>query len=133
MATTAPALKGLAHIGIYTPDIEKSIAFYKTLGFSLDDRAEPHAKLAFMSLGTCLLELIQPAELDRLDGRGEGIIPHIAIECVQIEAFVEQLKAKGLAPADAAVHEVKNILGGIKNLFFHGPSGETLELFEYCK
>ena len=62
MANKPAKLLGLAHIGIYTKDLEASKAFYTKLGFRLDGESCPGAKLAFMSLGSCLLELIQLAD-----------------------------------------------------------------------
>ena len=135
MTNKAPALLGLAHIGVFTKDAEVSAAFYRKLGFTVDAQSgNGGTRLVFLSLGSCLLELIQPADVSSVDARPtDGIVGHIAIECTNIDELVKGLKAEGLVPESAAVSTNDNILGGVKNLFFQGPSGESIELFDYYK
>lgn len=132
MANKPAKLLGLAHIGIYTKDLEASKAFYTKLGFRLDGESCPGAKLAFMSLGSCLLELIQPAD-PAAQLPGDGVVAHVAIECTGIDELVTSLKAQGLVPQQAQVSTSDNILDGIKNIFFPGPSGESIELLDYYR
>lgn len=104
MANKPAKLLGLAHIGIYTKDLEASKAFYTKLGFRLDGESCPGAKLAFMSLGSCLLELIQPAD-PAAQLPGDGVVAHVAIECTGIDELVASLKAQGAgSPAGPGVH-----------------------------
>lgn len=117
---------GLAHIGVRTADIEKSIEFYQALGFELTNRADVGTKLAFLDCGACEVELIQAAQFNK----DEGPVAHIALNVQNIEEYAADKKAKGLIPADAEI-KCMDILGGVKNLFFKGPSNETLELFDY--
>ena len=42
-------------------------------------------------------------------------------------------KARGIIPETAQVSYSDKILGGVKNIFFDGPSGEAIELFDYLK
>jgi len=119
-------IKGLSHIGIFVKDMDKSINFYKGLGFTLDNRVSIHVELAFMSAGTCLIELIEQKDVTRF----AGIVDHIAVEVDDIEAFVERAKEKGIE-IDASGIVSRDILGGIRHLFFEGPDGERLELFEH--
>jgi len=120
-------IKGLAHIGVIVNDMNKSIDFYKKLGFVLDKEENPGVKLAFISAGTCLIELIEkPHE------RTAGIVDHIAIEVSDIEAAVKAANEKGITIDLAAIRGV-NIMGSIKNVFFQGLDGERLEFFEYVK
>lgn len=127
-------LTGLAHIGIFTPDFEKSVAFYKELGFTLDNECDIGTHLGFMSCGTCLLEIIAPEDKTKATSRPtDGIIGHICIEVKNIDEFVAEYKKKGIIPEDAQVMYNEKILGGIKNIFFDGPAGESIELFDYMK
>lgn len=127
-------LTGLAHIGIFTADIDKSVEFYKSLGFTVDADSCPGPKLVFMSLGTCLIELICPPDASALAKRNaDGWIGHICIEAKHIDDVVADFKAKGIIPAEAQVSYNEKILGGVKNIFFDGPSGESIELFDYLK
>lgn len=122
---------GLAHIGIMVANIEASIAFYRdTLGFELTNETDMPGgtKLAFLNVGTCLLELIQPGNPG--GPRPAGVVDHIAIETKDTDALVCCLKEKGVKfLGDVAF--VPGLLGGVKNVFFTGPDGERLEFFEY--
>ena len=62
-----------------------------------------------------------------------GWIAHVCIECHHIDEVVADLKARGIIPETAQVSYSDQILGGIKNIFFDGPSGEAIELFDYLR
>ena len=125
-------ITGLAHIGIFTQDIDKSQAFYQdVLDFTLtnEEAMENGTRLAFLEAGTCIIELIQPGDPSSIADRPNGRVDHVAIAVEGIEALAERLKTKGVqfetdAPGSAP------ICGGIKNIFFPGPDGERLEFFE---
>ena len=124
-------LIGLAHIGIYVADAEVSKDFYlNTLRF--DFKAEnvlPNGtKLIFCDAGTCQIELICPPVPKK---NPEGVVSHIAIECKNIEKWVEELKAKGVYFESDSVNVMDSLLGGAKNIFLNGPDGERIELWEY--
>jgi len=119
---------GLAHIGILVKDIDKSIAFYKQLGFTLDKEENPSVRMAFISAGNCLIELIEQKDLPK---RPAGVVDHVAVVVDDIEDAIENAKAQGI-DIDASQINSADILGGIKNIFFEGPDGERLEFFEYC-
>ena len=88
----------------------------------------------FLSLGTCLLELICPPDPAALEKRNpNGWIGHLCIECRHIDDVVADFKARGIIPEGAQVSYNEKILGGVKNIFFDGPSGESIELFDYLK
>ena len=120
-------IKGLAHIGVFVKDIDKSIDFYKRLGFTLDKTEDIHVRLAFLSAGTCLVELVERKDIA---ARTHGIVDHFAMEVDDIEAAITRAKENGI-DIDAATVGFADILGGVKNVFFEGPDGERLEFFEY--
>ena len=120
-------ITGLAHIGIFVKDIEKSIDFYKRLGFTLDKEEAPSIRLAFLSAGTCLVELIEQKDMSK---RASGPVDHLAVVVDDIQAAIENAIAQGINIDASTVSEVP-ILGGVKNVFFDGPDGERLEFFEY--
>lgn len=127
----AEKLIGLAHIGVYVADAEKSKDFYlNTLRF--DFKAENvllnGTKLIFCDAGSCQIELICPAVPVK---KPEGVVSHIAIECKNIEAWVEELKEKGVKFETENVSVMDTLLGGAKNIFLNGPDGERIELWEY--
>ena len=120
-------IKGLAHIGVFVKDIDKSIDFYKRLGFTLDKTESIHIRLAFLSAGTCLVELVEQKDMA---ARVPGTVDHFAMEVDDINAAIERAKANGI-DIDASTVSFVDILGGVKNVFFEGPDGEKLEFFEY--
>lgn len=127
----AEKLLGLAHIGIRVTDEEKSKDFYlNTLHFELKaENVLPNGtKIIFCDAGSCQLELICPVKPSQ---RPEGVVSHIAIECKNIEGWVEELKEKGVKFESDEIGVIPNLMGGAKNIFLQGPGGERIELWEY--
>jgi catechol 2,3-dioxygenase-like lactoylglutathione lyase family enzyme len=125
-------IKGLAHIGVYTANAEKSLQFYvDTLGFEQFYSCDlGKTKLRFVRAGSCIIELIQPE--DYKGGRGDGVVAHIAIEVEDIRGMVASLKAKGVKFNTEDVSVLPNLFPtGSTNIFLAGPDGESLELYEY--
>ena len=122
-------LKGLAHIGVRTQDMQKSLDFYEKLGFTVDEQtALGETKLAFIHVGTCILELIQAKNASL--GDPDGVVAHIAIECVNLPEYLKSLQDMGLV-GEVNVSTNPNFLDGVRNCFFRGPSNENIELFDY--
>ncbi len=124
-------IKGLAHIGIRVSDMDASIRFYtEVLGFELTHRQMlGTTELAFLGIGTCLIELIHPADYK---AREAGQIDHIALEVEDIEMLVCRLIEKRV-PFLSNINNAPALLGGVKNIFFTGPDGERIEFFDYGK
>lgn len=126
-------LKGLAHIGIFTADMEKSLDFYcNSLGFELFYSCDlGTTKLRFVRAGSCIVEFIQP-EGYAGNRPADGVIAHIAIEVEDIRTYVANLKAKGVRFNTEDVAVIPALFPtGSTNIFFSGPNGESLELYEY--
>ena len=120
-------ITGLAHIGVFVKDIDKSIDYYKRLGFTLDTEEKPGVRIAFLSAGTCLIELVEQKDMPK---REAGVVDHVAVVVDDIVAAIENAKANGIDIDASQINEVP-ILGGVKNVFFEGLDGERLEFFEY--
>jgi len=125
--------QGLAHVAIYTRDIEESIAFYKKLGGKLEDQGSVFTpagekKLALVSFGGTILELTQSPTPVSME---EGNIPHIALLVDDLDAAAAAVRAAGV---DTFLTPEKKVLpdlfGGVQNWFFTGPSGEQFELLQ---
>ena len=127
---------GLAHICIFTDDIEKSKRFYvDNLGFKVTYeteimREDGVMKYALVRLGNLPIELLQKPDGTRSEDSGKGKIDHFAIEVEEIEAVVALLRERGVV-FTTEVFTRESLLGGIKGAFFTGPNGENIELFEY--
>ena len=120
-------ITGLAHIGIFVKDMDASLDFYKRLGFTLDKEENMGIRLAFLSAGTCLIELVEKTDIP---ARSPGPVDHIAMVVDNIEAAVKNAQANGIKINEGEINTL-SLLGGIKNVFFEGPDGERLEFFEY--
>lgn len=121
---------GLAHIGVKVKDIEASKKYYtELLGFQIDGENDlGRVKLAFLSNGNCLIELISADAVPEKPGQ----IDHICMEVEKIDELVAFLKGKGIV-FDGEVSYSAAIRGGIKNIFFKGPDGERIEFFDYMR
>ena len=121
--------KGLSHIGVMVESCERSEKFYtENLGFEKAyDYVDGALHLMFLKNGDCTIEFIERPGLDRkLPGRTD----HVALSVKGIGEIVEGLKNRGVLSKDASVGEMPLLYGGSKSIFFEGPDGERIELFE---
>ncbi len=124
-------IKGLAHIGVNVSDIDRSIAFYEKLGFTVGIREQTQIRLAMLHAGSCVIELLERSA-DSMQAYGRGLVDHIAVEVEDIDGTVATAIAAGI-PIDPAKVMTMSAFGGIRNVFFAGPDGESLEFFEFIK
>ena len=130
-----PDIKGLAHICVYTRDMSKSLVFYTdTLGFEVVHRTRLDSGFGFAMVrrGSCIIELLEPEDVNKVKPRTGGVIDHIALEVKDINTVFAKLKAKGVSFSTPIIDD-SNLMGGVRIAFFRGPSGESFELFEYLK
>ncbi len=124
---------GLAHVAVYTRDIEESIAFYEKLGGVVTGRGgiptpEGEKKLALVSYGGITLELIQSPGVMPME---EGNVPHFAILVDDLDAAAAAVRAAGVNTFLTPEKKVlPDLFGGLQNWFFTGPSGEQIELLQ---
>lgn len=126
--------KGLAHVALFTDDLEKTIAFYENLGGKCTMRGEVPKpqwvnKLAMVEICGFALEIVQ-------SGGGEPVavtnnaFRHIAIEVDHLEEAIAEVKARGVDSFLGGITEMPGLFGGVRNAFFTGPSGEQIELMQ---
>ncbi len=122
----ADLIKKAEHIGIMVKDLDRSIAFYQdVLGLKLVERRRSNTlELAFLQVGDTEIELIA-------GGQGyveqDGVVNHLAFTVTDLDAALAHLKAHGV---ELITPEPRPIWDGMRVLFFRGPDGEKLELFE---
>lgn len=128
-------ITGLAHIALYTKDMETSLKFYETLGGIVTDHADVkkptgtnHIKMVQMP--GFFLEIIEPHDGSPVTAEG-GLFPHLALEVDDIDAVVAELKASGITSFRNPEPNTMPIFGGIRNIFLFGPDGELLELLQH--
>lgn len=114
------------HIGIKTLNIDDGIRFYtEVLGFEFLSRMKPgETELAFLRLGETVIELVEIKEGQKFE---DGLVNHLAFRVTDIQKAVVWLKKNRVM----LLQEGPQSLGeGRYNIFFRGPSGEKLELFQ---
>ena len=128
-------LTGLAHIALYTKDMDMSVKFYETLGGTVTGHADVpkptgtnHIKMVQMP--GFFLEIIEPHDGSPVTAEG-GLFPHIAIETDDIDAAVAELKAAGITSFRTQEPNTMPIFGGIRNIFLYGPNGELIEILQH--
>jgi len=135
-------VKGLAHIAIFCKDLEESVRFYtENLDFEttyrtvVNEDREPDgffpAQYVMIKRGTCLIELLQPYDTERVHTGVNGSVDHFALELKNIDKVFAGMKEKGLVKKDVELAFFPKLLGGMKAFMIWGPSGEGIELLEY--
>ncbi len=125
------------HIGIAVKSIDESLKFWEeTLGIhchGVEEVAEQKVKTAFLPLGDTEVELLEGTSEESpvskfIAAKGEGI-HHLAIRVPDLEAALEELKAKGVRLID---EKPRMGAGGAKIAFVHpkASGGVLLELSE---
>lgn len=118
-------LAGLEHVGVPTADIEKTIAFYESLGFTVALRtAIPDgSKVAFLQLGNVMIETYESA-----DAAGKpGAIDHLALKARDIEAAFASIRALGYEMVNDEIEFLPFWENGVRFFTFYGPNREKIE------
>ena len=130
-------ITGLAHIALFTKDLETSVKFYECLGGKVTGQADIRKPLGtnhikIVSMPGFNLEIIEPHDGTAIPA-ADGLFPHIAIEVNDIDAAIAELKELGITSFRNGVDKAADlpIFGGIRNVFFSGPNGEQLELLQH--
>ena len=121
---------GIQHIGIPTNDIEKTIAFYKKLGFetALETiNKEADEKVAFLKLKTLVIETYEnkAAKLE------SGAIDHVAIDVTDIEEVYQYISEKKLNTTNDTIHFLPFWENGVRFFTIEGPNKEKVEFSQY--
>lgn len=124
---------GIHHTCIHTPEIEKSIAFYRDIiGFHLIGRETcDFGEYAMMKLNDSRLELIQPNEQNEDTFGDKGSITHIGLAVHDIDAVLDNLRAKGVPLLSEGIEDNDSPMGGHRVIQLLGPSQEHINLYEW--
>ena len=129
-------LKKIDHIGIVVRSIEEALKVYRdALGLPLahvQEVPEQKVKIAFLPVGDCEIELVEPTAADSgvarfLEKRGEGL-HHICFEVEDIEAALRDLAAKGVRLIDRQPRQ--GAIGRVAFLHPKSAHGVLIELVE---
>lgn len=121
---------GIQHIGIPTNDIEKTIAFYKELGFETALQTinkEADEKVAFLKLKTLVIETYEnkAAKLE------SGAIDHVAVNVNDIEEVYQYISEKKLNTTNDTIHFLPFWENGVRFFTIEGPNMEKIEFSQY--
>ena len=121
---------GIQHIGIPTNDIEKTIAFYKELGFETALQTinkEADEKVAFLKLKTLVIETYE----NKAAKFESGAIDHVAIDVNDIEEVYQYISEKKLNTTNDTIHFLPFWKNGVKFFTIEGPNMEKIEFSQY--
>ena len=123
------------HLCINTPDMEKSIYFYKEIfGFTLLDREIcDFGDYAMLRLGPSRLELISPKNPTEESFGDCGSITHFGLAVKGLDAAVAKLRAKGVTFLSSEIEESDAPMGGLRAIQLLGPAQEHINLYEFKK
>ncbi|HUS78761.1 MAG TPA: VOC family protein [Patescibacteria group bacterium] len=113
----------LDHIGIYVKDLENTVKFYDEV-FGFKERSRLNlgtTKIAFLDLGSGLLEVVQRAEAPVAP---PGSWSHLAFTVEDFDSLVERVKRMGLSLREMSLEDESRIV------FFKDPEGHDLEVDE---
>lgn len=124
--STTPKVTGIQHVGIPTADLEKSVAFYRTLGFETiySTPNGPQQFVTFMQLGNLVMEIYTEPSTPMLS----GAIDHVAIDVAEgIDTLYSDLLSKGLTMCTDGVCSLPFWERGIRYFIVLGPNAERIE------
>lgn len=115
---------GIQHVGIPTNDINETVAFYESLGFTLAFAANNNGEeVRFLQLGNLIVEAYQNGAAVLKT----GAIDHIAINVKDIDALFEEVKAAGHVMLDDHVNGLPFWERGVRFFTILGPNKEKIE------
>jgi lactoylglutathione lyase len=120
----------LEHVGVMVKSIDESAEFYgKILGMELKEIRQPNPNIRLGFLGfpedtDLIIELLEGAKSDLPN---EGTVHHIAFTVDDIEKEVARIAELGVTFINEEIITVGN---GTRLIFFKGPDGEHLELYQ---
>ncbi|MCI1553551.1 MULTISPECIES: VOC family protein [Levilactobacillus] len=124
-------ITGIQHVGIPTADLDKTMAFYESLGF---ERAGlfPNGdnRCAFMRLGNLTIETWEGDPTNPT----AGAINHISLNTTDVDKAFAAAKEQGLDLVNDEIQSIPSFWDkGIRFFNILGPNHETIEFCEILK
>ncbi|VDK13848.1 hypothetical protein OAL24_00646 [Oenococcus sicerae] len=123
--TLSDYFTGIQHVGIPSVDLDKTIAFYKSLGFKQAGLFHNGAnRCAFMSFGNLTIETWEGDPT----ARKAGAINHISLNTPDVDKAFAAAKQQGLRLVDKEIQSIPSFWEhGIRYFNILGPNEETIE------
>lgn len=123
-------ITGLQHIGIPTNDMEKTVAFYRTLGFQIALQTVNHGadeKVTFLRIGDVTLEVYE----NKKAAMAPGALDHIALNVTDIEKAFQMAKEQSFPMLDTEIQFLPFWEQGVRFFTVLGPNKEKVEFSQY--
>ena len=119
---------GTTHLGMPTTCYEKTVEFYKGLGFTEEFFlvCDDGGRIIFLKLKSLMMEIYESSSSPGV----AGAVHHIAIDVNDIEAVFEQIKAEGYTLLDDHICSMPFWANGEKYFTIQGPNGEKIEFVQ---
>lgn len=119
---------GTTHLGMPTTCYEKTVEFYKGLGFTEEFFlvCDDGGRIIFLKLKSLMMEIYESSSSPGV----AGAVDHIAIDVNDIEAVFEQIKAEGYTLLDDHICSMPFWANGEKYFTIQGPNGEKIEFVQ---
>lgn len=115
---------GLQHIGIPTDNLEKTLAFFQSLGFEMQyEVSHKGEEVAFLQLKNVMIETYQNYQATM----GHGAIDHIALDVSDIEATYAEIVKLGYPILEKGIQDLPFWKRGVRFFTIEGPNKEKVE------
>lgn len=119
-------ITGIQHVGIPTNDMQKSIRFYKELGFEVvwqTINEQNGESVVFLQLGNLIMEIYESQQA----AMKTGAIDHIALDVTDIDSIFSMVKDAGFQCLDEHVQFLPFWKHGVRFFTIIGPNmgGQT--------
>ena len=117
---------GVAHIGLPTNDLKKTIEFYKSLGFEViletyNEKAKE--KVAFLRIQNYCIESFENGQAVMADGAYQ----HVALDVRDIEEMYKKICENGYEVITDGIEQLPFWDNGVKFFMIKGPNEERIE------
>lgn len=122
-------LDGLDHVAVPSSDIERTISFYKGLGFSVLYRTineKSGGKVAFLGLGGFVIETYEVKEVSGIN----GAVDHFALRVRNIDSLYSDAEKEGFVVTTDGIESLPFWEKGVRFFKIKGPDNESIEFME---
>lgn len=119
---------GTTHLGMPTTCYDKTVEFYKGLGFTEEFFlvCDDGGRIIFLKLKGLMMEIYESSSSPGV----AGAVDHIAIDVNDIEAVFAQIKSEGYTLLDDHICSMPFWANGEKYFTIQGPNGEKIEFVQ---
>lgn len=120
---------GLQHIGLPTNNMDATISFYESLGFTTKYQTinqKANERVAFLELNSLLIEAYENHQA----ALASGAIDHIAINVKNIDSAYRLAQEQGLEIVSNGIEALPFWDNGVKFFIILGPNKERIEFNE---